>query len=374
MKKAYLIMALLIIAAASTWSLVAMSQAGKTVARESAQPKPRSRPRNLAILIFDGVQIIDYTGPFETFGHVYSKDGPAFNIYTVSEKTAPITTAMGMSVNPKYSFENAPRPDVLLIPGGDVEGQVANPAAIKWVQEKARDAEVVLSVCNGAFILAKAGLLDGLEATTTSNLIPYLKKEAPKTRVVDDRRFVDNGKIITAAGLSSGIDGSLHVIERLFGRGTAQMAALGMEYNWDSESKFVRAALADKYLRFNFEIKVREDGWRPLSREGNTDQWENRWLVSTDISAAEILESVNNAIAGNKTYGASLNTKWVRLNNVSTRSDTQSLWQFTDEKGGVWNGTVRVEPVAGERNQFTLSVRISRSSSNGTASAQLPAR
>jgi putative intracellular protease/amidase len=374
MKRAYLITALLIVAAAvSTWSLVAMSQANKT-ATQSAQPKPRSGPRNLAILIFDGVQIIDYTGPYETFGHVYGKDGPSFNIYTVSEKTAPIETAMGMSVNPKYSFENAPKPDVMLIPGGDVEGQLANPATIKWVQEKARDAEVVLSVCNGAFILAKAGLLDGLEATTTSNLIPYLKKEAPKTRVVDDRRFVDNGKIITTAGLSSGIDGSLHVIERLFGRGTAQMAALGMEYNWDPDSKFVRAALADKYLRFNYEVKVRDGGWRPLSREGNTDQWENRWLVSTDISAAAILESVNNAVASNKTYGAPSNIKWVRLNNVSSGRETQSLWQFTDEKGGVWNGTVRVEPVAGERNQFTLSVKIARSSSNGNASAQLPAR
>jgi len=375
MKRAYLMMALLIVlAAVSTWSLVAMSQANKTAARESAQPKPRTGPRNLAILIFDGVQIIDYTGPFETFGHVYGKDGPAFNIYTVSEKTASITTAMGMSVNPKYSFENAPRPDVLLIPGGDVEGQTANPATIKWVQEKARDAEVVLSVCNGAFILAKAGLLDGLEATTTSSLIPYLRKEAPKTRVVDDRRFVDNGKIITAAGLSSGIDGSLHVIERLFGRATAQLAALGMEYNWDPESKFVRAALADKYLRFAFEVKVREGGWQPLSREGNTDQWENRWLVSTDSSATEILESINQTVAANKTYGAQSSTKWVRLENASSGRETQSLWRFTDEKGGLWNGTVRVEPVAGERNQFTLSVKIARSSSSGQASAQLPAR
>ena len=89
MKRAYLIMALLIVAAAvSTWSLVAMSQANKT-ATQSAQTKPRTARSNLAILIFDGVQIIDYTGPYETFGHVYGKDGPAFNIYTVSEKTAP---------------------------------------------------------------------------------------------------------------------------------------------------------------------------------------------------------------------------------------------------------------------------------------------
>ena len=170
----------------------------------------KSTPRNLAILIFDGVQIIDYTGPYETFGHAYSNDGPAFNIYTVSEKTNSITTAMGMSVNPKYSFENAPKPDVLLVPGGDVNGQLENAVVIKWIKDRAKDAEIVLSVCNGAFILAKAGLLDGLEATTTSGLIASLRQTAPNVRVVDDRRFVDNGKIITAAGLSSGIDGSLH--------------------------------------------------------------------------------------------------------------------------------------------------------------------
>ena len=202
--------------------------------KEPAQQKletqtAKKQARNLAILIFDGVQIIDYTGPYETFGHAYSNDAPAFNIYTVSEKTAPITTAMGMTVTPKYSFENAPWADVLVIPGGDVEKQVASPAVIAWLQLQSKDAEVVMSVCNGAFILAKAGLLDGLEATTTAGLITRLRQAAPKTKVVDDRRFVDNGKVITTAGLSSGIDGSLHVIERFLGRGTAQMAALGMD-------------------------------------------------------------------------------------------------------------------------------------------------
>jgi hypothetical protein len=96
--------------------------------------------------------------------------------------------------------------------------------------------------------------------------------------------------------------------------------------------------------------------------------------VSTDISAAEILESINQTVAANKTYGAQSSTKWIRLENASSGRETQSLWRFTDEKGGLWNGTVRVDPVAGERSQFTLSVKIARSSSNGQASAQLPAR
>jgi len=365
-----LTMALLLLAGILSVSWTACAQAVNKSA-PSATPQAKAAPqRNLAILIFDGVQIIDYTGPYETFGHVYNNDAPAFNIYTVSEKTDPITTAMGMSVNPRYSFENAPKPDVLLIPGGDVRGQVSNPVVIKWLQDKAKDAEIVLSVCNGAFILAKANLLDGLEATTTANLIPMLRAAAPKVKVVDDRRFVDNGKFITAAGLSSGIDGSLHVIERLFGRGTAQMAALGMEYNWDPESKFVRAALADKYMRFNYDVKVSDGGWKPLSRAGNLDQWENRWAVATDSSAAEILESINSTIANNKTYGGPSSVKWTRADSGSHKSTTQSLWRFTDEKGAVWNGVVSVEPLAGEPNRFTLSVKITRDSK----SARLPAR
>ncbi|MEA2175844.1 MAG: hypothetical protein QOD00_3436 [Blastocatellia bacterium] len=368
MKRAYLILALLILALNVDMSETGCAQASK-VAPGASSPQ-KSAPRNLAILIFDGVQIIDYTGPYETFGHVYNGETAAFNIYTVSAKTDAITTSMGMSVNPKYNFENAPEPDVLLIPGGDVRGQLTDPNVIKWVQDKAKGAEMVLSVCNGAFILAKTGLLDGLEATTTAGLIPMLREAAPKVKVVDDRRFVDNGKLITAAGLSSGIDGALHVIERLYGKGTAQMAALGMEYNWDPESKFVRAALADKYMRFNYDVKVIDGGWQPLSRTGTTDQWENRWAVATETPAAEVLDSVNKTIENNKTYGAPSAIKWVRTDKASHKGVTQSSWRFTDEKGANWSSIVRVEPVAGDAHRFTLSVKIARDNS----SARLHAR
>ena len=351
MKNSLLRLSLIAIALA-TFSDVACGQ--------TSAPKAKKPPRNLAILIFNGVQIIDYTGPYETFGHTYSNDGEAFNIYTVSEKTNAITTAMGMSVNPKFSFETAPRPDVLLVPGGDVRGQVENPTVIKWVQDTTQNAEIVMSVCNGAFILAKAGLLDGKEATTTSNLIPMLRQQAPKVKVVDDRRFVDTGKIITTAGLSSGIDGALHVIERLFGRGTAQIAALGMEYNWDPDSKYVRAMLADKYLRFNYHVKVVEGGWKPLNRTGSTTNWENTWAVTTESTASELLDAVNSSIAANKTYGPPA-ARWTRADSEST-DKLRTLWRFTDEKGSAWNGIVNVTPTAGQKNQYTLSVRVERKS------------
>jgi putative intracellular protease/amidase len=357
-----LTIALLIFGGMANLSVTPYAAADNTV--KPTPQKQKTAPRNLAILIFDGVQIIDYTGPFETFGHVYNDDAPAFNIYTVSEKTGAITTSMGMSVNPKYNLANAPEPNLLVIPGGDVRGQLDNPAVIKFIQDKAKNAEIVMSVCNGAYILAKAGLLDGLEATTTANLIPGLRLVAPKTKVVEDKRFVDNGRIITTAGLSSGIDGALHVIDRLFGKGTAQMAALGMEYNWDPDSKFARAALADKYLRFDYQVKVLDGGWRPLSREGTRDQWENKWLVTTDATAVEVLNSVNKSIAEGKTFGPSGQPKWNRQDSVGTKSGNQSSWSFTDESGATWTGLVGLEPVAGERNRFTLSVKVARNNSS----------
>src|SRR5207245_8921403 len=105
-----------------------------------------------------------------------------------------------------------------------------------------------MSVCNGAFILASAGLLDGLTATTTSGLIEKLRAEYPKTKVVDDRRFVDNGRIITAGGLSSGIDGALHVVSKMLGNGTAQAVALALEYDWRPGAGFARGALAARLI------------------------------------------------------------------------------------------------------------------------------
>jgi putative intracellular protease/amidase len=332
-------------------------------AQRSSQAAPvKPARRNLAILIFDGVQIIDYTGPFEVFGGTYANNGPAFNVYTVADKPDAITTAMGMSVNPKYSFDNAPKPDVLLIPGGGgskpgmpgVGGVLANPRTVKWVQDQAKDAELVMSVCNGAFILAQAGLLDGLTATTTAPLINLLAEAAPKTKVINDRRFVDNGKVITTAGLSSGIDGALHVVEKLFGRGTAQMVALGIEYNWDPESKFARAALADRYMRFVYDV----NGAESISREGTNERWENRWAVTSELSATQILDRVNAALADGKTYGPPGHVKWARQD--EGKEKTRSAWRFVDEKGGQWQGAASVEPVAGEKNKYLLSVRVAR--------------
>ena len=318
-------------------------------------------PRNLAILIFEHVQIIDYTGPYETFGHVYSYDQPRpFNIYTVAETTGPITTAMGMSVNPKYSIDNTPRPDILVVPGGGVNSALNSPKVMKWVKDTAKDSEIVMSVCNGAFILAKAGLLDGLEATTTASLIEEFKEAAPKTKVVSDKRFVDNGKIITTAGLSSGIDGSLHVVERLYGRGTAEMAALGMEYNWDPDSKYARAALADKYLPYRYDVESVVTSWIPAARRGDTERWENSWTAVSEASASEILARMETAFSDSRLFARAPHTRWVRQSGEKSGDSAWSLWKFTDELGNPWEGSARVESVAGRKNSYVVSVKVSK--------------
>ena len=217
-----------------------------------------------------------------------------------------------------------------------------------------------MSVCNGAFILAKANLLDGLEATTTSGgHLRLLRQVAPKVKVVDDRRFVDAGKIITTAGLSSGIDGALHLVERLYGRATAQMVALGIEYNWDPKSTYVREALADKYMRFAYNVESLTSSWKPLSREGGTDRWENKWLVGSNASASDILAAINGALAEGKMYDGNT-LKWVTQERGATNGATQSFWTFTDEKGRAWQGVASVEPVPSEKNSYTLTVRIAR--------------
>jgi transcriptional regulator GlxA family with amidase domain len=186
---------------------------------------------NVAILIFDGVQMIDYTGPYEAFSGVMGGDAQ-FKVYTVAEKSDAVKTNSGMSINPQFSFKDVPQSDIVVIPGGITRNVLRNPTMLKWVQDEAQKAKITMSVCTGAFILAKAGLLDGLQATTTAGHTEGLKKWAPKARVVDDKRFVDAGRIVTTAGGTSSIDGALHVIEKVFGKGTAQMTALNMEYDF----------------------------------------------------------------------------------------------------------------------------------------------
>jgi len=331
------------------------AQASNAATNRPPAQQVLARSKKVAIFIFDGVQIIDFTGPYEVFGQA------GFEIFTVAEKPDPITTAMGMTVTPKYTFENHPMPDILLIPGGGVTRHQDKPNVVKWLRDNTQQAETVLSVCNGAYFLAKAGLLDGLEATTFASLIDGLKAAAPKANVVSDKRFTDNGKIVTSAGLSSGIDGSLHVVEKLLGKGWAQMIATNLEYDWDPESRYVRAALADKYLSNTFGFMRRFER-EVIGYEGGVDQWESKWKIQSETSAVEVLEQINNNLT--------TTDKWIRQDAAKSNGAAKSLWKFTDEKGKAWKGMASVEPVANERNKFIVTAKVSRSDAKAQVQRQ----
>jgi putative intracellular protease/amidase len=193
----------------------------------AAPAAPSSRRRTVAILVYDGVELLDFAGP----GEVFASAGK-FDVYTVGPSGKPVTSQGFVAVQPRYSVATAPRPDILLVPGGNVGNVIDDAATMNWIKATAGSGEQVLSVCNGAMILAHAGLLDGLEATTHHGSIAALRQHAPRTTVHDDRRFVDNGKVVTAAGVSAGIDMSLHVVAKLLGPSAAADTARYMEYSW----------------------------------------------------------------------------------------------------------------------------------------------
>jgi transcriptional regulator GlxA family with amidase domain len=195
--------------------------------------------RNLAILIFPDVEVLDFCGPFEVFS-VANRfiDPAAFSVFTVAKKPGPVVTYNGLSVHPHFQLIDCPKPDILLVPGGrGTRTEMHDPAIIDWIKDAAGGAELVLSVCTGSLLLAKAGLLDELEATTHHGALDLLKELAPTTTVHDDRRYVDNGRIICSAGIAAGIDMSLHVVARLLGDEVAVKTARQMEYPWKEPVK-----------------------------------------------------------------------------------------------------------------------------------------
>ena len=306
--------------------------------------------KKVAILIFNGVEIIDYTGPWEVFG------AAGFDVFTVAESKDPVTTAMGMTVVPRYTFSDAPRPDILLVPGGGVRSPLQSPATLKWVSSVSTKVEQTMSVCNGAFILAKAGLLDGLTATTTHHLIDQLHANFPKVRVVYDQRYVDNGRIITTAGLTAGIDGAFHVVSKLLGKGEAQQTALGLEYSWEPDGKYARAALADCYLpEFKgFQAKM-------LSTEGDRTHWEIRALISSPASSADITKLTSDQLVSSTPHASSP----VVFNQRGTHREadrSEFEWKFTDDQGRPWHGVGNVEPSQDEKGKFVATLKIAQGS------------
>lgn len=301
----------------------------------------------VAILLFDRVEIIDFAGPWEVFG------GAGYKVFTVAEKTDPVNSVYGQRILADYTFENSPRADVLLVPGGGVGGAVNNANLIKWVQDSAKNSTYVMSVCTGAFILAKATLLDGLSATTVRHGIENLASAGRNIKPVHDKRYVDNGKIITTAGLSSGIDGAFYLVSRMKGLGMAQETALGLEYNWDPQGRFARAAYADRYLPAFTGFD-----WQTLSVSGDTEHWDLRVLVSKPASIAEIVELTHKQLVSNTPHAGS--SVAVTTRRATGGEVSEVAWTFKDDENRRWNGEGAVRPSTDETGKFVMTLKLTR--------------
>lgn len=182
----------------------------------------------VAFLLSDGAVMIDFSGPWEVFQDVNlpGRSDAVFNLYTVAATGKPIRASGGMQIVPDYTFANAPAPRILVIPA-----QSEPSAATKaWIRKVAKNADVVMSVCTGAFVLADTGLLAGKAATTHHSAYVRLAQQFPEIQVKRGARFVEAGNLATSGGLSSGIDLALRVVERYFGREVARQTAYDMEY------------------------------------------------------------------------------------------------------------------------------------------------
>jgi putative intracellular protease/amidase/YHS domain-containing protein len=191
---------------------------------------PASGPIPVAFVISKGAVLIDFAGPWEVLENATipgrSMMDSAFELYTVAETLDPITASGGMKIVPNYSFQNAPQPKVIIIPAqnGDTD------AMLQWIRKSAQNTDVTMSVCTGAFVLAATGLLNGKAATTHHTAYAELEMHFPDVQVKRGARFVEEGNLATAGGLTSGMDLALRVIGRYFGAEAIQRTAFQLEY------------------------------------------------------------------------------------------------------------------------------------------------
>lgn len=292
------------------------------IAGLAAPAQQAEKPLSVGIFIYPGVEILDFGGPSEVFG---STQG--FKPFLVAYKKEPMVSQRFITVTPQYSIEDCPPTDVLVFPGGNTGPMMDEPELIEWIKERAKTTQFMVSVCTGAGLLSRAGLLDGKEATTFHGFISSLQKMTPKAAIHADTRFVDNGQVITTAGVSAGIDGALHVVSRVKGEDVARATAAYMEYDkWrPGEGKVIESAFLTDIRRDGLEKALSNHtasagGVQPLFYRGE--------ILNL---AAELLESNPAESAG--IY------QWL----IKTQGPAPALY---DGLGAAWNKTGRKAPVS----------------------------
>ena len=224
-----------------TWSVAALSAvasdkasaAPPSVRPDARQTDPLPAPArgmiDVAFVLAPGAEVVDFAGPWGVFEYasVADREDSPFRLFTVAESKAAIQVSGGLTVVPDHAFAQAPEPRVIVVPALRDD---PSPAMLTWLRQHAQTVDLTMSVCNGAFVLAKAGLLDGKPATTHHSAFALLYADFPKVKVQRGARFVNAGKVSTSGGLTSGIDLALNVVERYFGRRAAEETASKLEY------------------------------------------------------------------------------------------------------------------------------------------------
>jgi len=193
--------------------------------------------KSVGIVLFDDIEVLDFCGPFEVFcvtrlNEERRRGEPSpFEVLLVSEKSGPVVTSGGMKVVPDYIFETCPKLDILVVPGGwGTRKEIQNPAMMNWLRIRGAEVETLTSVCTGSMLLGFAGLLDGCHATTHWRSLDWMRQSFPSVTVEIDKHVVEDGRVITSAGISAGIDMALKVVGRYYGEGIARTTARHMEY------------------------------------------------------------------------------------------------------------------------------------------------
>ncbi len=201
-----------------------------------ASDQPRTK---VAIVLYPGVELLDFTGPTEVFSLMDNSE-----VFTVASIPGPIKTMKNMlTITPDYSLSDCPQPDILVIPGAapdHIRTLLADKTLMDWVKKTAGKTQINMSVCTGAYVFGTIGILDHKTSTTHWAATNMLQQMYPTTKVIEHARFVEDGNLVTTAGVSAGIDGALRVVARLRGMGAAQYIARTIEYDyWDSSSGLI---------------------------------------------------------------------------------------------------------------------------------------
>lgn len=198
--------------------------------------------RSVGIYLYPGVEVLDFAGPYEVFtaaNRVFARRDPTaelpFEVFSVASAPVPVRARAGLQVLPDFTCAAHPAIDVFIVPGGVVDDELVAPGVARWIADVHAQALLTATVCTGAFLLAKAGVLEGRAVTTHWEDVAGLRAMFPGLQVLERRRWVDQGKIVSSAGISAGIDMGLHLVERLAGRSLAEATARQMEFDWQED-------------------------------------------------------------------------------------------------------------------------------------------